>query len=149
MGSGNLADFFSWFEVIYGPKDQPSGTVQEIAGAGADINKGFNGDYVWLKVHTAQQTSQIVDNIWTLVQGDQITTQNDLAKGAGGDYRYLEWTNNLGSRRFITDVALWRTSDAQHGPPSGWDGKTDDINKGRGGSYLYLVWHAEEYTGPK
>ncbi|KAK4653286.1 hypothetical protein QC762_0082020 [Podospora pseudocomata] len=92
----------------------------------------------------------MVDNFWTDIRGSADGNRNDdLAKGAGGDYRYFSWSNNMDATHFVTDVALWRTGDAQHSPPDGWNSMTGDINKGRGGDYLYLVWRKKQYCGPK
>lgn len=38
----------------------------------------------------------MVNNIWTDVRSDGIDNRgDDLAKGAGGDYRYLQWSNDM------------------------------------------------------
>ncbi|EWZ01168.1 hypothetical protein FOYG_00844 [Fusarium oxysporum NRRL 32931] len=79
--------------------------------------------------------------------GDAARTDN-LAKGAGGDYRFLDWTRtNFISVRFNTDFALWHQTIPQGAPPAGWHGMISDINAGRGGGCLYLVWKSDVYTG--
>jgi hypothetical protein len=65
----------------------------------------------------------------------------DLAKGAGGDYRYLRLERDGGTK--IREVRLLRRGDEADFAvvrALGFDGASDDINKGRGGDYLYIVW---------
>ncbi|RGP71958.1 hypothetical protein FSPOR_3073 [Fusarium sporotrichioides] len=146
--SNNCGEFFSWFEVSYND-DKPHGSIDEINGQSADINKGNGGEYVWLIPHRAPRPNMMVNNIWTDIRGDNIDGRDDLAKGAGGDYRFFSWSNDMNANHFITDLALWRCGDSQSDPPAGWHGKTGDINDRRGGDYLYLVWRTKEYTGQK
>ncbi|KAK0666762.1 hypothetical protein QBC41DRAFT_305001 [Cercophora samala] len=145
----NFGEFFSWFETVYG-EDKPAGAIEEINGKSADINNGFGGDYVWLVPKRAPKPKMMVDKLWVEIRGDNDGGRNDdLAKGAGGDYRYLSWSNDMDASRFVTDLALWRSGDEQGSPPGGWHHMSGDINKGRGGDYLYLVWRTKEYCGPK
>ncbi|CAK7203198.1 hypothetical protein SEUCBS139899_005929 [Sporothrix eucalyptigena] len=147
--TSNFGEFFSWFDVSY-EDDKPYGSLDEINGQSADINKGNGGSYVWLTPRRAPKPSMMVDNIWLDIRSDPIEGRNDdLAKGAGGDYRYFQWSNNLDCVRFVTDLALYRSSDEQTEVPGGWEFMTNDINKGRGGDYLYLVWRTKEYNGHK
>ena len=37
----------------------------------------------------------MVDNIWVDVSDSRDEGRDDLAKGAGGDYRYLAWSNDM------------------------------------------------------
>ncbi|KAK8144244.1 hypothetical protein G3M48_006127 [Beauveria asiatica] len=133
----NHSEFLSWFETSYSD-GKPGGSINEINGESADINKGFGGD-----------SNQMVDNLWVEIRGNPDDKRDDLAKGAGGDYRYLALSNDMNATHFVTDVALWRTGEAHYNPPNGWHHKSDDINKGRGGDYLYLVWRTKKYSGPK
>lgn len=74
------------------------------------------------------------------IQGSEDKSKDDLAKGAGGDYRYLILNTSVTQQSKVTAVTLIRSESALNMPPSGWDGATIDINKGRGETYLYLVW---------
>ncbi|KAF3761205.1 hypothetical protein M406DRAFT_73640 [Cryphonectria parasitica EP155] len=145
----DCGEFFSWFDICY-DDDKPSGSIEEISGQSADINKGHGGSYVWLTVRRAPKPTMMVDKIWTDIRSNSDGgRKDDLAKGAGGPYRYFSWSNNMNANNFVTDVALWRSSDAQGNPPNGWHHKSDDINEGRGGDYLYLVWRTKSYYGPR
>lgn len=41
----------------------------------------------------------MVDSIWIDIQSDSISGCDDLAKGAGGDYRYLQLSTNLAAHK--------------------------------------------------
>jgi hypothetical protein len=74
-------------------------------------------------------------------QGNPSQEYDDLAKGTGGDYRYLIPVYSSGAK--IVECALLRDSIARdlnyvHG--LGWGGMSGDINQGRKGDFLYLIW---------
>ncbi|KAK6526200.1 hypothetical protein TWF281_011235 [Arthrobotrys megalospora] len=76
---------------------------------------------------------------------------DDLAKGAGGKYRYLLPEENI-ENEYITEVALWRGK--LDSAPYGWKwaydpGVAADINSGRGGDYLYLVYKGDPNLGQR
>ncbi|CAK7212931.1 hypothetical protein SCUCBS95973_001627 [Sporothrix curviconia] len=142
--SRNCGEFFSWFETVYGG-DRPGNAIFEINGCSPDINRGHGGEFVWLIPHKASSPHIMADNIWVDIRDSSDGDRDDLAKGAGGDYRYLSWTNNMNATHFITDIALWRAADKKDSPPENWHHKSDDINRGRGGDYLYLVWRTKQY----
>ncbi|RGP81410.1 hypothetical protein FLONG3_555 [Fusarium longipes] len=146
--TSNIRDFISKIEVSYSA-DQPSDCVSEIFGRSADINKGQGGEYVWLKVHYATKPIDLVSNIWFERCDRKIEGLDDLAKGAGGQYRYLHIKNDMSQPRYVTEVALFRDDSRHDGVPEGWDGMTTDINAGRKGDFLYLLWKTKEYVGPK
>ncbi|KAF7556418.1 hypothetical protein G7Z17_g1388 [Cylindrodendrum hubeiense] len=118
--------------------EEPSDNIKELNGASTDINKGHDGDYVWLHVRRATRPSEMVSNIWIDMRDNDENGRDDLAKGAGGDYRFPAWSNDRGTGR---------SDDKQDSAPNGWTGKTGDINDGRGGDYLYLIWKTQQYTG--
>lgn len=62
----------------------------------------------------------------------------DLAKGAGGDCRWLLPIYDTLKPK-LTDAALWRTPGNTTVPPMGWGLISADLNGGRGGDYLYIV----------
>jgi len=98
-----------------------------------DINKGYGGDYVWLRPIYTYNSSEGANSfhveIYDHKHYDKI---EDLARGAGGAYRYLVPSHSGNCCDKIRDVWL---SDFQNGR-----GFTKDINEGRGGRYLYLNW---------
>jgi hypothetical protein len=75
-----------------------------------------------------------------VIQSKPDPSLDDLAKGAGGDYRYLIISNIASNPKKIVNVSLLRSDSGVPQPPSGWDAMTIDINKGRGKTYLYLIW---------
>ena len=58
----------------------------------------------------------------------------DLAKGAGGKYRYIEKVNRLGEGQKVTAIHIRKKTGIGSGAC------TSDINEGRGGLFLYLCW---------
>ncbi|KAF3901832.1 hypothetical protein AA313_de0207899 [Arthrobotrys entomopaga] len=144
--STNYKRFCSHVEVVYGENNDYN-TVQEIYGASNDINKSQGGEYVFLRAHKFDHPGRMIKQFDIVRTGDN-TGESDLAKGAGGDYRYLRACYDH-AEYAVTDVALWRCSDKQYNAPQGWHGKSGDINEGRGGDYLYLVWRTEPYDGPR
>ncbi|PSR76560.1 hypothetical protein PHLCEN_2v8380 [Hermanssonia centrifuga] len=64
---------------------------------------------------------------------------DDLAKGAGGGYRYIFSKAAPDIPRKITHALLLRSNGIISTAPLGWDLITVDINKGRRKSYLYIL----------
>ena len=96
--------------------------------------------YVWLIPVFTSTASAAVTGFSIAIQKSADPAFNDLAKGAGGDYRYLLLENDAEQAEKVTEVALLRLGEALVERPAGWDGNTIDINKGRGKTYLYLLW---------
>lgn len=65
---------------------------------------------------------------------------DDLAKGAGGDYRYLAPRYDAKVRTKVTEVQLLRSGAPVKAPPAGWQGISNDVNVGRQRTYLYVIW---------
>ncbi|KAL4985164.1 hypothetical protein BDW68DRAFT_165635 [Aspergillus falconensis] len=130
-------------DVRYGedPSSEPSDAIRTVDGANADINAGFGGDFVWLLPRYSSDAANAVSNIRVIVQGNPDSGYVDLAKGAGGDYRYLRLERDGGNK--IMEVRLLRRNDEADFAAVralGFDGLSGDINEGRGGDYLYVVW---------
>lgn len=102
-----------------------------------DINKGFGGKFVYLKPEWTTNGQDAVDNVQIIIQGSSLPGFDDLAKGAGGDFRYA-LTQNRGATEKISEIVLWEGE--LFSTPVGWNARTIDINRGRGGRFLYLVW---------
>jgi hypothetical protein len=59
----------------------------------------FKPSNIWLRTIKADKPDMMMDNIFIYIgHGDGART-DDLAKGAGGDYRYLDWTRNMTANR--------------------------------------------------
>jgi|EP01040_Poterioochromonas_malhamensis_P006833 hypothetical protein len=136
--------FVQRLDVIYGdnPSQMPPSSVQENYGQSNDINKGFGGKYVWLQVVWTPDINQAVTGYHFIKQSDEDKRYQDLAKGAGGDYRYLLPLKQPNYNFRLTEVKLFR-SDKEILQFPGYDGHTTDINGGRGKSFLYLAWKLE------
>ena len=68
---------------------------------------------------------------------------NDLAKGSGGQYRYLMNLCDRGDNAKATYARLLRSSTPVSQPPAGYTGMSGDINKDRKKDFLYIVWATE------
>ena len=64
----------------------------------------------------------------------------DLAKGAGGEYRYVFAECDPQEKRKVAEVMLFRSRNSIACPPYGWDRMTGDLNCMRGGEYLYIIY---------
>lgn len=95
--------------------------------------------YVWLVPDYTFVSVDATTSFKIRVQDHADDTKPDLAKGAGGAYRYLDIERNIYQRRKVVHLTLLRSESAQD-KLVGWDGMTADINSNRGGDYLYLFW---------
>ncbi|KAL4724747.1 hypothetical protein ACLX1H_008192 [Fusarium chlamydosporum] len=125
--------------VVHYSDHKPNGTIEEINGADANINSGHGGSNVWLEAYPATYRNEYISDLRIDIGGLD-SSRDDLAKGAGGDYRYIRLFREPNERGYITEVAIWRPAEHRYGPPQGWDGMSNDINARRGGDYLHLVW---------
>ena len=65
---------------------------------------------------------------------------DDLAKGAGGDFRYLKAVPDAKNASKIMALKLYRSNGPVWTFPAMYAGCTGDINVNRGKTYLYLMW---------
>ncbi|KAG6875389.1 hypothetical protein C0992_004019 [Termitomyces sp. T32_za158] len=94
------------------------------------------------------KVSQALTNVDLVIQSQPDTRYDDLAKGAGGSYRYLIPVRQSNQKLFISAFTLARSEVAlDEVPEKIWhslpQGATNDINKGRRGDFLYLVWELQ------
>ncbi|KAF5620235.1 hypothetical protein F52700_11555 [Fusarium sp. NRRL 52700] len=125
----------------------PAGTCVDASPAkgSADCNNGHDGDYTYVVKSYTTDPSRAITGFDIVITGScDYPELVDIAKGAGGDYRYVVTSRDLNLPTRIGDVQLWRSRDD---PVSlsdvaafGWDGISTDINHRRSGAYLYLVW---------
>ena len=106
---------------------------------------------VWLVPVTSDDPKDAATNIMVHISDDAVSGYDDLAKGAGGKYRYLfiQRDSDVGQKAF--KVALMRKA-KDDGPVTieqaaaeGYNRLTGDINVGRGGDYLHLVYSVTDY----
>ena len=96
--------------------------------------------YVWLVPQYTNDPDSAVTSFQIDIQSQENPDLDDLAKGAGGDYRYLLSAQDITQINKVIEVGLLRSDQEVPSPPDGWDGQTIDINKSRGKTYLYLLW---------
>ncbi|PLB45807.1 hypothetical protein P170DRAFT_252922 [Aspergillus steynii IBT 23096] len=138
-----MPSYLSDIDVVYGTDKswEPSDAIHVVDANNGDINAGYGGEFVWLVPKWSFESDNAVSNIRILIQGDSDGNYKDLAKGAGGKFRYLRLERDGHDK--ITDVRLLRRDDEvkwETVKSLGFDGFTNDINDGRGKSFLYLVW---------
>lgn len=100
-----------------------------------DTNKGYGGKYVYVKARVEKSLEGIAgfefrQHSSAMYGGDDRIT-GDLAKGAGGTYRYLVPVGTRPPESAVNRV-WWTETRTKN--------CTGDINKGRGGRYLYFCW---------
>ncbi|KAI4101306.1 MAG: hypothetical protein LQ339_005104 [Xanthoria mediterranea] len=152
--------FISHIQVIYtdNVNDKPVDNIREITGQNEDTNSGFGGKYVWLKPIYTDQVSQAITDCRVCIQGESWPPANgngpgtsafakvilDLAKGAGGKYRYLQFNKDTKNDLKYIEVILVRSAGHARSISEvpGFDVLTMDINKGRKGDFLYLAFKA-------
>ncbi|KAL4067473.1 hypothetical protein V8B97DRAFT_1918959 [Scleroderma yunnanense] len=121
-----MVNYVRTVEVVYGDS---SGSLGE-----EDINKGFGGQYVYLKPKYTFSRNDAARGFSFHTTYVEDLCANDLSKGDGKDlYRYIHahYRPN-GDGRPIGQVYLSTIEDG--------DGHTADLNRDRGGRYLYLCW---------
>lgn len=74
------------------------------------------------------------------IQAKEHKGWSDLAKGAGGSFRYLRAVQDENNADKITELKLHRSAASPVKDFGDWDGHTGDINQGRALSYLYFMW---------
>ncbi|KAJ5354230.1 hypothetical protein N7541_006794 [Penicillium brevicompactum] len=136
--------------------EKPSSAINDIDGGSGDINNGLGGgmwivdnfaitiSYVWLCPIWTEVKSDAISEIRLRIQSDADSDFQDLAYGAGGDYRYLIPLRD--DEQKISSISLVRRKDSFDSGDIrqlGYNGWTEDINKDRGGAYLRLVWTLE------
>ncbi|KAI0118094.1 hypothetical protein F4776DRAFT_666125 [Hypoxylon sp. NC0597] len=102
--------------------------------------------YVWLVPVYTYDPDEAGTSFNILIQSNSVEGWKDLAKGAGGDYRYVRVVQDSSIAQKAVALTLVRMQDsapaenilARLGP--GWDGARRDINENRGGDYLYFAW---------
>ncbi len=96
--------------------------------------------YVWLVPEYTNDPNIAASAFEVSVQTIAQSGYDDLAKGAGGDFRYLIPQCNTQARAKIREIELLRSAEVIVTPPVGWDGMTKNINIGRQKTFLYVLW---------
>jgi len=119
--------YISGLHVTYtwGDANVPQGHLAE------DINKGFGGAYVWLEPIYTDNADEAASGFHFWHQSTKDEDYDDLAKGAGGDWRYIKSLHDGEGK--VTGVHLTEDN-------TKYEHCTEDLNRKRGGRYLYLCW---------
>ena len=98
---------------------------------------------MWLVPFYTYNANEAAVRFQLIIQDNGDSSLDDLAKGAGGAYRYLKAIADGTNPNKITDLALQRSGNSvafPSGANSTYSGHTGDINQGRKKDYLYLLW---------
>ncbi|KAK4224894.1 hypothetical protein QBC38DRAFT_531944 [Podospora fimiseda] len=145
--------FIKSLDVVYGDLEShsPGEYIREISGKPADINKGHKGKYVWLVPVWTFEAKEAATGFEIRIQEKGMAGWKDLAKDAGGDYRYVAVVRDEYNPQKIVEAKLIRNGDqilaekqvemlGKKLGSKGWVGGVRDINEGRGGDWLYLAY---------
>lgn len=124
-------------------ESQPENALREVNGGSNDINYEFGGSFVFLVPEYTDSPDEALTSLHIEVQSNKDTDLPDLAKGAGGYYRYLVGRSDSNEPKKIVDVALVR-SGLEVGDFGRYEHHTIDINWKRSRTYLYVVWNVHK-----
>ena len=99
--------------------------------------------YVWLVPRYTRTAAHAATAFDFVGQGEHNGRHSDLAKGAGGDFRYLIPVPSARVRGKIVKCGLLRSESyvpLEEAKRLGWTGMSIDLNQGKKGDYLYVVW---------
>lgn len=141
--SSGPKEYVQRLEVIYGDdeKDAPSDCIREINGLSANLDFNGGSKCVWLVPLYTTDTSKAATSFDVLIQAFEDPKLKDLAKRAGGEFRYVIPRADRKVTDKIVDVGFVRSDVPLSRPPSGWHGFCiNDLNKGRKKGCLYILW---------
>jgi hypothetical protein len=96
--------------------------------------------YVWLVPTYTYNAAEAAVRFDLFIQDKPHDGWSDLAKGAGGSYRYLEPASDSNNPTKLTDLKLYRSDNGVGAFPVPYTGHTTDINANRKKTFLYLIW---------
>lgn len=105
-----------------------------------NVTFSSSSSFVWLKPVYTYNVEEAASRFDLIIQGSGVPGWPDLAKGAGGQFRFLRAVNDHMSSTKITELALLRGGYVDSVSLWGFSGKTEDINGSRKGDFLYLMW---------
>src|SRR3990167_4781155 len=118
--------------IIHYGEENRAKSVGIINGHSTDVNYGFGGEFTYIQAIYGTNVEKMVTDIRLHITGNACKDSKDLAKGAGGNFRYIDVI------RSANGLPIRNVSLQEGGSPPG--NSTADINKGREGRYLYLTW---------
>lgn len=103
---------------------------------------GIYSRFIWIVPVYTTDVSKAATSFDVLIQSYEDPKLDDLAKRAGGDFRYIVPRADRKLPDKITEVALLRSEKPVSKPPAGWQGYSiNDLNKGRWKpGCLYVIW---------
>lgn len=97
--------------------------------------------FVWFVPVFTTDVAKAATSFDVLIQAFEDSKLADLAKRAGGDFRYVVPRADRKLPEKIVEVGVVRSDVPLTRPPSGWHGYCfNDLSKGRKKGCLYVVW---------
>ncbi|GJE96972.1 hypothetical protein PsYK624_131820 [Phanerochaete sordida] len=141
--SSGPKEYVQRLEVVYGDdeKDAPPDCIREANGLSPNLDFNGGSKCVWLVPHYTTDAAKAATSFDVLVQAFEDPKLRDLAKRAGGEFRYVVPRADRRLADKIADVAFVRADAPLARPPASWHGfSINDLNKGRKKGCLYVVW---------
>ncbi|KAI9368837.1 hypothetical protein BJX61DRAFT_546173, partial [Aspergillus egyptiacus] len=146
--------FLSDIDVTYTDDDSPRRDSIVVVEMPLVISTGAvaGSTYVWLIPKWTYKVQEACSYVDVLIQDHADGRYKDLAKGAKGDWRYLNPVRNTNNPKKVMDIQLLRLGHAES-PETikerlGFDGRSRDLNEGRKHDWLYLVWKTFDFGVP-
>jgi len=129
--------------VAYDKQRYLKNAVQCFHNASNDINKDMGGKFTYLVAEKTTNPDEASSSFhFEQSSNAQRERGQDLAEGAGGDFRYIVTIKDGPKKIRWGNVKLSRTSGSGGEVPEGWS-CTGDLNKKRKGDFLFLCWKAD------
>ncbi|KIP01434.1 hypothetical protein PHLGIDRAFT_80597, partial [Phlebiopsis gigantea 11061_1 CR5-6] len=130
-------------DVVFGndENDMPTDCIHAISGQNSNIDFQAGGKFIWLVPIYTTDVARAATSFDVLIQSYEDPKLNDLARRAGGDFRYVVPRADRKLSDKIVEVGILRSDKPLGRPPPGWHGYcVNDLNKGRRKGCLYVVW---------
>jgi len=138
-------EFVSNIKVVYGNSEfeKPDDCLKDVQGGSSDINAGYGGNYVWLVPEWSTTVKDACTGFDVVIKdaGDP-NSPPDLAKGAGGHFRFLVPVRDSRNGEKVVAIALLRSTPnyGSFEQSVGYNRISHDLNRHRGGDFLHVVY---------
>jgi hypothetical protein len=120
--------------------------VKERSGLSADLNKGFGGNFTYLRVVWTSDASEAAKGFIVTctprASSEMLGGAVDFVDGRKGGFRYVVRFDPPNEERRVVGVHLVRSTEARVSLSQN-QVSSNDLNHGRGGDFLYIVCDME------
>ncbi|KAF8535215.1 hypothetical protein BDD12DRAFT_753239 [Trichophaea hybrida] len=144
-------EFVSGIKVVYGDSEfeKPYDCLKDLHGGSSDINAGFGGKYVWLVPEWTKVARDACTSFDVIIRDDgHPSSPPDLAKGAGGKFRFLYPVKDVRNAEKVVAMALLRSSNGGGSldQAKGYSRLSEDLNRHRGEGFLHVVYKVSKFN---